>query len=416
VAKPPSDDEAAPPLAPGQGVLDRLHPAYDPLGIHLGSFFLYPRFEAGAVYNDNIFATEAGTRGDFVTILAPRLDLRSNWAAHRLDISAGAETGTFAAHGSENYGDYFVGIDGRYDVSEGLALRGGAKYEHLHEDRDATTSVATAAHPVEYDVYSLTTGVGQRLLRLDYEASLEARRQTFDNAAATTGGVLDVTVRNVNQLAPSLRLGYAIAPQREIFLRGAGDIRIFDNSTGGNPALPKQDSSGYRLDLGTSFDLTGITALEFFAGYLRQDYNDPRFGAISGLDFGARIAWNATPLTALSLALNRTVQDNNSTTLSAQGLSLNSPGFLRTEALVTIDHELLRNLLLHAELSYDTDDFVGIDRTDRRIDAALGARYLLNRNLYLGASYAFTRRDSTGSAATGSFSRSLAQLRLGTQL
>ena len=44
------------------------------------------------------------------------------------------------------------------------------------------------------------------------------------------------------------------------------------------------------------------------------------------------------------------------------------------------------------------------------------ARYLLNRNVYLGATYTYTKRDSSGTAAFGAFSRDLFLVRLGAQL
>jgi hypothetical protein len=77
---------------------------------------------------------------------------------------------------------------------------------------------------------------------------------------------------------------------------------------------------------------------------------------------------------------------------------------------------VFRNVLLHGEVSYENDDFVGINRTDDRYDAAIGARYLLNRNLYLGASYDYTRRNSSGPAQINPFTRNLFLIRLGTQL
>ena len=58
----------------------------------------------------------------------------------------------------------------------------------------------------------------------------------------------------------------------------------------------------------------------------------------------------------------------------------------------------------------------GIDRTDNRIDVGVGGRYLLNRNVYLGANFTYTRRDSAGGSAIQSFSRDVFLLRLGGQL
>jgi hypothetical protein len=76
----------------------------------------------------------------------------------------------------------------------------------------------------------------------------------------------------------------------------------------------------------------------------------------------------------------------------------------------------LRNLLLNGTAAYLNDDFKGIDRTDKVYEAGVGAKYLLNRNLYIGANYTFERRISGGSSGIGPFSRNIFMLRVSTQL
>jgi hypothetical protein len=402
-------------LERGQSVLDRPRPEYDPLGVHLGSFFLYPKLEVDELYNDNVFAAASRKKGDFVTVASPTLDLRSNWSSHALDLRAGASVGTYASQSSENYGDYFVSATGRYDISRYLAALGGAKYEHLHEERDSPDAPGGAANPVQFDAYTGTVGLAQTGLKVGYEGDFVFHREDYSNVNAVGGGTLIETVRNVNNYVPSVRVTYELAPRYQAFVRGEGTIRQYDNSKGAVANAPDRDSQGYRADVGAAIDLTGVTYIEVFGGYLEQFYKAP-LSSIHGIDAGARVVWNVTELTSVSLNGSRSVQDENSTTLTSQGASVNSPGYLRSLATLSIDHELFRNVLLHGEVSYENDNFVGINRSDDRYDAGFGARYLLNRNLYLGASYTYTRRDSGGSNQINPFSRNLFLIRLGTQL
>lgn len=409
-------EEAGRVLERGQSVVERPRPEYDPLGVHIGSFFLYPRLDVDEVYNDNIFATKTGPKNDFITVASPSFDLRSNFSRNELDFRAGASVGTYASHSSENYGDYFAATNGRYDISNYLAALGGLKYEHLHEERDSPNSPGNAASPVQFDAYTATMGLAQSGLRVGYAADFAFRREDYSNVGAVGGGVIDEQVRNVNDYLPSVRVSYELAPRYQAFVRAAGDIREYDNSTGGDPAVPSRNSRGYRADVGATIDLTGVTYIDVFGGYLNQSYLDNRLSSIHGIDGGARIVWNVTELTSVSLNAARTVQDFNTTAAIAQGVSVNSPGYLASTVALAVDHELFRNLLLHAEVRYENDDFIGIDRNDNRVDAGVGARYLLNRNLYLGASYTFTERTSGGTASTQAFTRNLVLIRLGSQL
>ena len=59
-----------------------------------------------------------------------------------------------------------------------------------------------------------------------------------------------------------------------------------------------------------------------------------------------------------------------------------------------VEHELLRNVILAANVGYTRDDFSGIDRTDNTISAGGGVNYLINRNFSVGAGYNYTTRSS----------------------
>ena len=62
--------------------------------------------------------------------------------------------------------------------------------------------------------------------------------------------------------------------------------------------------------------------------------------------------------------------------------------------MLDVTHELLRNLLLNANVGYTRDDFQGTSRTDNTYDPGVGVSYLINRNLSVNATYRFTTRDS----------------------
>jgi hypothetical protein len=117
------------------------------------------------------------------------------------------------------------------------------------------------------------------------------------------------------------------------------------------------------------------------------------------------------------LNATRTVQDANTAALAfANGAVVNSPGYLESSVGVRVDHELLRNLLLNANASFVSDDFKGVNATDNYYLAGVGAKYLLNRNLYIGPSYQFQRLNSSGTNAFAPFTRNIIMLRLSTQL
>lgn len=397
------------PLERGLTVVDRQRPEFSPLGLRAGPWFFFPRAEVDESFNDNIFATNTGKTSDFITTLAPSFDLRSNFPTNALNLSAGAFISRYASHSNFNTEDAFGAVDGRLDVDATHDIHGAARVDRLHEDPGAPTFPTNAAQPVHYTAYNGSAGFAQTRLRIGYSADLSARREEYEAVPTVGGGLLPQSDRNNNAYEAALRAYYEFQPNYQAFLRGAYNFRVYDHTAIG---APTHDSHGYRVDAGVRIDLTGVTYVELFLGYLAQEYRTSLFGTVSGIDAGVNLVWNPTELTSVTLKGLRTVEDAPAVVVGPT----NAPGYLHSEAGLRVDHELLRNLLLNAHALYANDAFQGINRTDDDYQVGVGARYLLNRYLYLGANYTFEHRDSSGTAAINPFSRNIFMLRISTQL
>ena len=88
---------------------------------------------------------------------------------------------------------------------------------------------------------------------------------------------------------------------------------------------------------------------------------------------------------------------------------------LLTLGLANVDHELQHNLFLNANVGYENDAYNGVSRTDNVLSAGAGIKYLLNRNLYLGGSYGYQQRSSSGTMPGIPYTQSILMLRLSTQ-
>ena len=58
----------------------------------------------------------------------------------------------------------------------------------------------------------------------------------------------------------------------------------------------------------------------------------------------------------------------------------------------------MRNALLFAQGNFQIIEFQGLARTDELLDLSGGGRYLLGRNISLGASFSYLDRGSQGAA------------------
>ncbi len=151
---------------------------------------------------------------------------------------------------------------------------------------------------------------------------------------------------------------------------------------------------GFNLAGGVNFDLTRLARGELAFGYLEQSYSTPDTPSDSGFAFSANLQYFPTELTTVSISGSRQAAPS-----SVSG----SPGGISLSGSVTVDHELLRNLILSAggtagQVQYrnfivsGTD--VAVNRTDVGYGGTAGATYLLNRLVSLDLTYNYTSYTS----------------------
>jgi len=125
-------------------------------------------------------------------------------------------------------------------------------------------------------------------------------------------------------------------------------------------------------------------------GYLDQNYRDPMFSDVNGLLVRGELAYFVSPLVTLTAKLDRSVIDS--------GLA-GSAGYLRTGYSLRADHELLRNLILQAELGGEHRRYNGIDRVDDGLSGRFSANYLISPRWAFRAEFSHRQQDSSGIVA-----------------
>jgi len=379
-------------------VMTRQRPEYDPIGTRVGGFFLYPNVSVTEVYRDNINYTSSGEESDFITMVSPNLNLRSNWNNHALNFSAGADVGRYMSNSQEDFEDFRLATDGRLDILRDSNVKGGFKFAQLHEGRSSPDQ-AGAREPVIYRQYGPSLEYGQRFNRLRASIGGDYQMYDFDDGTANNGAVLNMDDRDRKDLTGNVRVGYEIQPSYEAFVLGSVNQRNYEDAR--DDGGVNRDSSGWEIVAGLALDLGDITFGNIFAGYMRQEFDGANLKTISGPSFGADLTWNPTRLTTVKGIASRTIDE---TTLAG------AAGALSTRLGANVDHELLRNLILSANVDYVNNDYQGISREDDIINLGPSADYLFNRYLRLRLRYTHSMRES--STANGDYNVNSVFLRL----
>ena len=252
----------------GVSVTERPRPDYDPLGIRAGAFIVKPELKMGLEYNDNIYATKNDTVSDWITTIAPRVKAESDWSRHALALDIGAKGGLYSSESNEKYLDAHIRADGRLDVLRGSYLRGRASVERLHEERGAPDVTTDFDEPVVYVRSEADAAYHHGLGKIGLQAGagvVNYNYSSVDLTPAAGGGSRSLDHRDHDIYGLNARLTYELLPNVSPFITGRYEWRRYDQILLGGL---DRDSDGYRLGLGTGFDLGGVTTGEVFAGYM----------------------------------------------------------------------------------------------------------------------------------------------------
>jgi hypothetical protein len=408
---PPSAPEApaaAPPVTgAGETVTGRFHPEFTPLGLHLGEFFWYPRAELDESYNSNIFATTTSPTADLITAVSPSFDLVSIFPRSSFGLSGGATFQDFAAHPAQNTQTGIVSASGGLGVTSGSSLYANALVSHPYISYGSPNSPTAIAEPVTYWDYAARAGYAQGGRRISYGVDVGVAAAQYNAAPTLSGGISPQSSQNSLIPDAALHVSYEIAPDY------LGYIRIDGSRYTYLRAVSSANSTTYRIDLGLQILPRHVIYGNVYAGYLVQNYAQSSLGSTPFPDYGGELVWTVTTLTTLTFDGLRTFVTGTPATTTTITPGPAGNGYLVSSVGVRVDHELLRNLLLTLNATYENDSFQGITRTDNVFSAGAGFTYLVNRFLFLGGSFSYYQRSSTTSGS--SYTQNIVMLRVGTQ-
>ena len=122
---------------------------------------------------------------------------------------------------------------------------------------------------------------------------------------------------------------------------------------------------------------------------------DPRLDQISGLIGNASLIWTANALTTVKLTGTSTVSET-----VIPGVS----GVLSRDIGLQVDHAFRRWLIGTLKAGFGVDNYVGLDRQDKRFSAGAGLTYKLNRSVQIKGEFReeWLRSNVTGVDYTAS--------------
>jgi hypothetical protein len=358
-------------------------------------------FDVTAGYTDNVFATRNHEVDDLLVITRPSARLTFADGQNRMVIRGEGELGRYQDVQSENYDDWLLGVDGRLRASGGLTLLGGAEYQWEHEGR-SSPDAEDGLEPTRYGRLYVYGGAIARTGKFTIRPVLQLNRYDFNDVEAA-GGSINNDDRDRTQVELGARIAYATANGTELFVQGTRDRREYRERV--DDFGFRRDSRGGSLVAGLHKTFSPSLNAEVFAGYLGQDYDDPRLKDVATFDAGMLVNWSGPRGLAATFRLDRSVEE---TTLPGASAYLVTSGSLTFTAT---PHPRLQTGLTLTGSKYD---YRGDPRAEFVAGSDVWLRYWLNPHIYAGLNYSLSQR--TSNAAGFDYDENRLMLRLGADL
>ncbi len=377
---------------------ERASEAYIPNGIRSGSFLYHPSMDVTNEYNSNIYMRDKtlGVTNSYIAHYKPSLDVRSDWTRHALKFNLNTDITQYASFPEQsNYHDIMTNLEGKLDLTRDSFFSGGITYNNLHENRGSPDQISGIG-PTFYTLKVIDSFYNQKFNRFDLKTGMDTSRYDYQDVASISGNTLQMSSRNRWEYKPMLRLGYEIQPQYEAFAKFEYKKVSYDTDvlSNGSGLAYNRSSNGYNATTGLFFDLTDLLTGDVSLGYVQRSYDDARLSKVSGVNGFLNLKYRPTKLTTVLARIGRDIVET-----TQQGVS----GALSTTAGVSVEHELLRNILLKigsnvGQMSYQGYDNStttnNLNRSDLYYLSTASVKYFLNRNLSTDLAYSYSTRDS----------------------
>lgn len=359
---------------------------YDPIGIKIGSFVLFPEVEFGTSWYSNVFRAPNAS-ADWALDVLPSLRLASNWSRHALELRTTGDLSYYSEFESENDKAYLLEARGRLDVTRRTNVQAILSHDRSQESRSALDA-SSAGSRANQTTDRAEAALNHRFNRLSVQLRGGVNDFSFgdvENLGVTSSN----SDRNYREYEETVRASWEFKPTLSAFTEVEVNQRNYD--TAAQSDLISRSSDGRRYRAGLSFGNTGqILRGEVSLGYGVQKPEDRRLKEIDGLIVDANATWRVTELT--SLLFNARSDVSETTTANVGGSMFRTYG-------IEARHALRRNLIASAALQYSTQDSQNGIIEEDELRTTLGLEYFLNRDTVIVGRYAHTAFDAIGEAS-----------------
>lgn len=345
-----------------------------PIGIHVGRYLVYPRLVAEVRYDSNVYGTDSPRTADAAIVVRPALAISPDLARHDLRLDLAGEIRRYVSTPNENSEQFFAQLSGRADLMERTAVTAHGFVAQRIERRGTLGDQFLTDEPIRYLEREVGVGIARTGGRLELRGEVAINRKTYSDSTLASVPI-DQSFRDVRQDRVKIRADFRLSPALAVFGELGGSRLHYDREPNG-----PRGSSGYSALAGVRVEFSELTNVEVAVGYLAQDFANPAVSGYDGLTYSVSANWTPTPRLRVAMSGARTIERSPLPAASA---------VVESQLRLSASQALGSRFLVGLEAGFLADDYLGIDRSERRYFTEASLRYQVNTRLsaFAGAGY-----------------------------
>lgn len=366
-------------------VAERPRPDYDPLGIRLGGFVLFPRLDLSVAATDNAFVTASDRKEDVFGRFAPSAELRSDWGRHMLDLSGHAVFLHHAHQGALDRDTWDIRSAGRLDVGDFASLSVEGQAAKLQEDPFTSQTDPALAVLSSYRRDRLAVRAEREAGRTRLVVSFETQHLRFGDIDFADGAAQSQAQRDRDLAIGAAQAEYALSPGAVLLARIAYTDTDYQHRLGDGD--PNRDAKAWQAVGGINLDLPDFIRGTVQLGYTRKTYRAAVYKTVDGVSGEAKLEYFLSDLMNFELDARRTLED--------AATSDNNPYF---ETLVSFgaDRSVRANIVVGAKIGVGRQAYIGSPIRYDILQAGAYLRYLVSHSLSLRLDGGYGKRVQPG--------------------
>lgn len=377
-----------------------LDPEYQAKGIPLGIFRLFPTLNTSVNYDDNVFRQNTGQKSDVFFVENPGLMLDYETNEAHVDLYTDGTFDQYLTNTTVGDSQYDFGTKGSYLITRELQMSGNISLSQLAESLSSSDTVASQNQPNLYTLFDVSGQMQYKPNRLAFTFGGARDAYHYFNTPEFGGTTLDNSDRSNTVSKGFGQASYDFSPGYSGYVKATYNEDEFEQYF--DRSGYHRDSHGYQIDAGLTLLLSNLVQGTIYVGYLDQMYShappDPAINPhglalkdISGVDFGANLAWYPTELLTVKLTASRQIVN---TTFSG------ASGGDDKNVNLSASWEVSRQMFLDASVGYDDTDYPGAGALGADLDEStptfgVGVKYIISHYAQAQLNYTYSTRNAS---------------------